>query len=150
MNELCKRISKQNKLKSYSLMSIRILLFLARNVNMWFVEYCPAVKIGSYDERSYSRILCFFHIFSKFHRVLFSIFLHFLYSYLIVGDAFPSTITGGGYGTVLQELSPDDKDFISVGSEVVATICHCNGSLLNLVELMLVLFPFSYMFTCDV
>ena len=47
-------------------------------------------------------------------------FLHSFYLFLsiTVGGPFPSAITGGGNGTILQELSSYDKDFISVCDEV--------------------------------
>ena len=35
-----------------------------------------------------------------------------------VGVPFPSTISGGGNATILQELSNYDKDFVSVCHEV--------------------------------
>ncbi|XP_065071133.1 poly [ADP-ribose] polymerase tankyrase-2-like isoform X2 [Rhopilema esculentum] len=46
----------------------------------------------------------------------------------IVGGPFPSAITGGGNGTILQELSSYDKDFISVCDEIQSTIVeHKDG-----------------------
>ena len=38
--------------------------------------------------------------------------------YVVVGGSYPSSVAGSGCGTVLQELSDDDKDFLSVCSEV--------------------------------
>lgn len=36
----------------------------------------------------------------------------------VSGGLFPSNMAGSGSGTVLQELSSDDKDFVSVCYEV--------------------------------
>jgi len=46
----------------------------------------------------------------------------------LVGGSYPSSVAGSGCGTVLQELSDDDKDFLSVCSELQSTIVeHKDG-----------------------
>ena len=48
--------------------------------------------------------------------------------FLTVGEPFQSTIAASGPNTILQELSPSDKDYQSVAEEMQSTIVeHKDG-----------------------